>query len=125
MITFEVDDLKKMNSALQNFLNFLAGEDVCEDDLFDSRLVSCELITNVVRHCGEIARFSGDKNGNRIVIKVSSKNTSGCVIKPTLPDVFAESGRGLYIVNTICHGDVKIVGNEIRAVIRINYVDKK
>jgi anti-sigma regulatory factor (Ser/Thr protein kinase) len=125
MITFEVDNLKKMNSALQNFLNFLAGEDVCEDDLFDSRLVSCELITNVVRHCGEVAHFTGDKNGNKIVIKVSSKNTSGCKIQPTLPDVFAESGRGLYIINTICRGNVKVVGNEICAVISINCNDKK
>lgn len=113
MITFKVDNLINMNSALQSFLDFLKSEHVAEDDVFDSRLVSCELITNVIRHCGEIAFFRGDIDGDRIVIAVSSKSSKGIPVTPVLPDVFAESGRGLYIVNAICGGDIHVVGNEI------------
>ena len=113
MITFKVDNLMNMNSVLQVFLNFLKSENVAEEDVFDSRLVSCELITNVIRHCGEIAFFRGEIDGDKIVIAVSSKNSGGITVKPVLPDVFAESGRGLYIVNTICGGDMHVIDNEI------------
>lgn len=119
MITFEVDNLINMNSALQDFLDFLKSENVAEDDVFDSRLVSCELITNVVRHCGEIAVFKGGIRGDRIVIAVSSERSGGVDLNPRLPDVFAESGRGLYIINAICKGEVKVVGNEIQVNIKM------
>jgi hypothetical protein len=118
MITFEVDNLINMNCALQNFIDYLKGLNVKEDELFDCRLVSCELITNVIRHCGETASFKGAMRGNNIVISVSSKSSEGVEIVPTLPDVFAESGRGLYIVNAISDGHIKVVGNEIRVVIK-------
>lgn len=119
MITFEVDNLINMNSALQVFLDFLKSENVAEDDVFDSRLVSCELITNVVRHCGEMAVFKGEICGDNIVIAVSSENSGGVRLKPKLPDVFAESGRGLYIINAICNGDMEIEGNEIKVNIKM------
>lgn len=118
MIEFKVDNLINMNSALQDFLDFLVRENVAEEDVFDSRLVSCELITNVIRHLGETAYFSGGLTENVIEIQVRSEKSGGAVVIPTLPDVFAESGRGLYIVNTICGGDIKVVGNRIEVRIR-------
>lgn len=118
MISFKVDNLIDMNAALKDFLDFLTEEQVSEDEVFDSRLVSCELITNVIRHCGEIAYFTGGICGDGIVIKVSSENSGGQVFPPSLPDVFAESGRGLYIIHSICGGNVEIDGNEIRALIK-------
>lgn len=114
MITFEVDNLINMNAALQNFLDFLKSENVCDDVVFDSRLVSCELITNVIRHCGETAQFRGGICGDEIVIAVSSENSGGVKVRPVLPDVFAEGGRGLYIINTISGGNIRVVGNEIQ-----------
>lgn len=120
MITFEVDNLINMNAALQDFIDFLRSENVADDDVFDSRLVSCELITNVIRHCGDAAVFRGEICGGSIAIAVSSEGSRGIKLKPALPDVFAESGRGLYIVNAICGGDIKVVGNEIRVRIKMN-----
>ncbi len=113
MINFKVDNLIYMNAALQDFSDYLREQNVAEDDVFDSRLVSCELITNVIRHLGESAFFSGELCGDGIRIRVWSQSSGGVTLKPTLPDVFAESGRGLYIVNSICDGDIKVVGNEI------------
>lgn len=119
MITFKVDNLKNMNSALQSFTSFLQSQNVDEDDVFESRLVCCELITNVIRHCGEIAFFRGEIEDDKILIAVSSKSSGGIPVTPVLPDVFAESGRGLYIVNTICGGDMRVVGNEICVYIKM------
>jgi anti-sigma regulatory factor (Ser/Thr protein kinase) len=122
MITFNVADLTKMNVALKDFLNFLEEENVSDDDVFYSRLVSCELITNVIRHFGETAYFVGRIKDDTIEIYVYSKSSGGELKSPTLPDVFAESGRGLYIINAICNGDIRVVGNCIE--VRLKYEPK-
>ena len=66
MITFKVDNLKNMNDCLKPFLEFLRSFGVTDDDVFDSRLVSCELITNVIRHLGETANFEGGVNAENM-----------------------------------------------------------
>ena len=45
MVTFKVNDLKNMNSQLKAFSEFLRLGGAGDDDIFASRLVSCELIT--------------------------------------------------------------------------------
>lgn len=118
MITFKVDNLKNMNDCLKPFLDFLLRSGVTDDDVFDSRLVSCELITNVIRHLGETASFEGAVNAENIVISVSSESTDGKKIYAALPDVFAESGRGLYIVKAICCGNVESDGCSVKVYIK-------
>lgn len=106
MIKFRVDNLKEMNACLKPFLDFLKSSDVSEDDMFASKLVSYELITNVLRHLGETADFTGSLCGDDIVISVSSPATEAGNLCASLPDVFSESGRGLYIVRAISCGNV-------------------
>ena len=108
MITFEIDDIRDMNVELKRFLEFLQSCGADDDALFDSRLVSCELITNVLRHCGGRAVFKGGLSGGVIEITVSAQNPTGEIRVPDLPSVLAESGRGLYIVNAVSHGNVRI-----------------
>lgn len=118
MITFKVDNLINMNSALQVFLDFLQKQKVTEDALFNSRLVSCELITNVVRHTGKTAVFTGEIKGEIIEIRVKSDSPEKIDLNVTLPDVFAEHGRGLYIIKSICFGDVEQANGEIKVNIK-------
>lgn len=118
MIKFEVSDIKNMNAAMQDFAEFLKDGDVCEDDVFDSRLVGCELISNVLRHCGEKAVFSGVITGDEIIINVASVNSGGFVLRPALPDVFAESGRGLYIINEVSGGNIRMDDNAVIVTIK-------
>ena len=119
MITFEVDDLKQMNARLARFLNYLERSGVNDDAVFDSRLVSCELITNVLRHCGGTACFTGELNGGEITICVYASSPSGCISIPSLPNVLAESGRGLYIVNAVSGGNVKLEGGNVTVKITV------
>ena len=81
-VGFKVDNLTEMSSALADFAEFLRGQQFRDDDVFASRLVSCELITNVV-----------------------AKGLDGVNIRTEVPDVFAESGRGLYIIR--CFGEIE------------------
>ena len=102
MIRFKVDNLKNMNACLKPFLDYPRSVDVDDDDVFDSRLVSCELISNVLKHLGEAADFEGSVNADNITISVTSESTDCSKLNAGLPDVFSESGRGLYIIKAIC-----------------------
>ncbi len=113
MITFEVDDLKIMNTRLWRFLEYLETNGVDADAVFDSRLISCELITNVLRHCGGTACFSGVLRNGEIEITVCASCPSGEIKIPDLPGVLAESGRGLYIINALSGGNVSIAGGKV------------
>lgn len=121
MITFKVDNLKNMNSELKAFVDFLRLSGANDDDIFASRLVSCELITNVIRHGGDEAEFTGTLTGDRIIITVSAESLKGVDVCGNPPDVFAESGRGLYIVKCISQGNVERgAGGEVRVEIKRN-----
>ena len=119
MMKFAVDNLTEMHRSLQRFVEYLRGAGLDEDDVFNSRLVGCELLTNVIRHCGHTAFFSGDVEGELIVISVSSEGAKKFELCRGLPDVLAESGRGLYIVNAVCSGNIAFTGDGITARIRI------
>lgn len=118
MVTFKVSNLKNMNAELRAFSDFLRSVNVGDDDIFASRLVSCELITNVIRHSGEVASFTGELLADKIAITVTAHSLSGLDLNPTLPDVFAESGRGLYIVKSICYGDIEECDGGLRVYIK-------
>ena len=106
-VSFKVSDLRKMNENLKEFADFLRANSVGEEDVFVSRLVSCELITNVIIHSGEEAVFSGRLTGGGIEITVAASGVDCVDLSPTLPDAFAESGRGMYIVNCLCGGNME------------------
>jgi len=104
-VTFKVDNLNEMTAELAAFAELLRGQTVRDEDVFASRLVSCELITNVIRHGGEGAEFIAELFSDRILIKVLAKSLDGINIRTEVPDVFAESGRGLYIIR--CFGEIE------------------
>lgn len=103
MVTFEIENLNTMNAKLKEFSDYLLGQCVLEDDVFASKLVSCELITNVIRHGGDKAVFSGSISDDMIYITVTAKSFEGLNLNTSIPDVFAENGRGLYIIKSLCH----------------------
>ncbi|MBO5328832.1 MAG: hypothetical protein J6B04_06635 [Clostridia bacterium] len=118
-ITFKVDNLKNMNEALTEFIEHLQNLQISEEDIFDSRLVSCELISNVIRHCSDVAVFEGGVSGGFIKISVSGGKVENAQTKPQLPDAFAESGRGLYIIKSLCSGDILTDGDKICVKIKV------
>ncbi|MDE6598237.1 MAG: ATP-binding protein, partial [Clostridia bacterium] len=119
MITFKVDNLKLMHDSLNTFTEFLKTSGADEDDIFASKLVSCELITNVIRHGGDEAEFTGSLSGDKIFITVAAESLKGVDVSGKAPDVFAESGRGLYIVKCFSYGEIERGdGGEIKVVIK-------
>lgn len=120
MIKFKIDDIRDMNGQLKRFSDYLESLEINAEAVFDSRVISCELITNVLRHCGGEALFSGNVCEKGIVISVCSSNSSGDIKVPNLPCALAESGRGLYIVNALSGGNVKIEGGSVTVTVKLD-----
>ncbi|MGN0807738.1 MAG: ATP-binding protein [Candidatus Coproplasma sp.] len=118
MIEFVVCEIDEMNGKLNRFVKYLKSADVDDDAVFYSRLVACELITNVLRHCSGVAQFSAYLADSGVKITVCASSPSGEIAIPTLPDVLAESGRGLYIVNAVSGGNVTIDGGDVTVIIK-------
>ncbi len=100
MIGFRIDNLKSMTAKLEQLVEYLRSENISDDSVFFSRLVSCELISNAVRHSG-FAEFSCELLPDRIAVTVYSPIEGKIDLDPPRPPVFAESGRGLYIINAV------------------------
>ena len=65
-VAFKVDNLNEMSAALASLAEQLRARQLCDDDVFASRLVSCELLTNVIRHSGEEAELVAELFSDRI-----------------------------------------------------------
>ena len=101
MITFKVDNLKNMNAQVGVFADFLKTQEISDEDVFLSRLVSCELISNAIRHGGDIAEFKGELLTDKISISVTAESQKGINLVTPKPDILSEGGRGLYIINAV------------------------
>lgn len=120
MITFKVDDLKNMTESLKTFAEFLRGSGVAEEDIFASRLVSSELLSNVIIHGGEGAEFKCEMLEGKLCISVLSPSFKGVNLCPPKPDVLAESGRGMYIVRSICLGEIERSDDGVKVFIKLH-----
>ena len=118
MISFKIDNLKNMGPHLKTFADFLRLSGADDEDIFASKLVSCELITNVIRHGGDEAEFTGSLSGDTIMITVTAESFKNLDLTRPAPDVFAESGRGLYIIKSICSDIERGERGEIKVIIR-------
>lgn len=120
MITFKVDDLKEMSARLKALAEDLRTFGVAEEDIFASRLVSSELISNVIIHGGEGAEFECELLNGKICIRVLSPSFNGVNLSPPKPDVLQESGRGMYIVKSICLGEIERCDDGVKVYIELH-----
>ena len=120
MITFKVDDLKEMSARLKVFAEDLRGFGVAEEDIFASRLVSSELISNVIIHGGEGAELECELSDGKICIRVLSPSFNGVSLNPPKPDVLSESGRGMYIIRSICLGEIERDEEGVKVYIKLH-----
>ncbi|MCI8370483.1 MAG: hypothetical protein HFE41_04820 [Clostridia bacterium] len=118
IVNFKVDDLKKMNEQLRAFDALLRKSGVREDDIFLCRLASCELISNVIIHGKESAGFEGELLDDRICITVKATGMELADTDASLPSVLAESGRGMFIVKSICFGAIERTDGGLRIFIK-------
>ncbi|MGN0822435.1 MAG: ATP-binding protein [Candidatus Gallimonas sp.] len=116
---FEIDDFNALERALHTLCDRLTASDVPEETVFDSKLVACELLSNVLQHGGERAYCYATVDGDRILISVRGENGFRPPDNSACSDVTAECGRGLYLVDAMCESRDYDERDGIRVVIKI------
>lgn len=98
---FRIDNYQNMEAALKELEDFLVNMDLSDESVFNSKLVASELIANVFQHSTGTAQLFGDVADGTIKIKVCSSMPYTPPDKSDCADVYEESGRGLYIIDSI------------------------
>ena len=119
---YEVSDFDALHAAMDAFCDFLRGERVAEESIFDSKLVLSELASNVLQHSDCAAEITGEIVDGKIRLEVNSARRFYPPEKTALPDDdYADHGRGLYIVDKVSESRVTTAAGGICVVIRTVY----
>ncbi len=98
---FNVLDEFKAANARQELIAFLRSRGFETEDLATAELIYAELIGNVLRHAPGPVKVRIEWHSGRAVLNIFDQGP-GFQHMPRLPnDVYAESGRGLYLISTL------------------------
>lgn len=120
MMIFEIDNYLSLREAMENLSRFLAESDVPDERVFDTRLVVSELVGNVLRHAKTTATLGVEIVGGFLEMYVQSDVP---FMPPTVSkkvEVFSESGRGLFLVDSISEERCCTKDGQIRVRIKIS-----
>ena len=98
----EVKNLMALQDAMERLCEFLLQSEIPEGNVFDSKLVVSELIGNVLKHSEGIASLESEIKDGFIRIKINSTSAFTPPEKSVCSDVYAEHGRGLFLVDSVC-----------------------
>jgi len=116
---FEIDNSDTLQSALKTLCSFLAEKKLSEDCVFDCKLVVYELVGNVLRHSGGVAKLRSDVGEGFVKLEVFSSVPFVPPKESRCSDVFAENGRGLFIVDKVCEERICTPDGVIKVKIKI------
>jgi anti-sigma regulatory factor (Ser/Thr protein kinase) len=100
----ELPDLDTHNpesaAVAREFTSTLLAEWGAPELAFDAQLVISELVTNAIRHAGGVIRIRLIRSDGHLACAVTDSSVALPVL--TGHDCFAESGRGLHLVEALC-----------------------
>ncbi|MBQ8284010.1 MAG: ATP-binding protein [Clostridia bacterium] len=117
---FDVENHATLQRAVNTLCEFLLAQNVSSDDIFDSKLVACELLGNVLRHANGKARLCGEIKDGFLELKILSDSPFYPLEKQPCAEVYSEHGRGLFLVRSVCEERVFVDEDGIRVLIKIN-----
>ena len=115
----EVKNQAALQQALDELCAFLTAADLSADLVFDSKLVACELLSNVLIHANERAKLQGEIKDGFIELKVFSSTVFVFPEKRNCPSALSEHGRGLFLVDSVCGQRVYSEEDGVRVLIEI------
>lgn len=98
---YEVVNVITLKQAVDELCAFLLSENVSPERIFDSKLVAYELLGNVLKHADGNAKLGFGLSGEFVELKIHSADGFCPEEKGRCSDVFAESGRGLFLVDKV------------------------
>ena len=103
---FQVKDLSALQTALDGLCQFLAEWNVDQEKAFDCKLVACELVGNVLKYTNGKAGLRVEILDGFARLKALSDSFFGLPERIECSGLYAENGRGLFLVNTLCEGEI-------------------
>ncbi len=100
MLQFTIKNYADFQSAVTELCDFLAAQALPSDCIFDSKLVVHELLSNVLQHAQGGATLRVELTEENVRIFVRGEEYF-CPPTGSLPDLFSERGRGLYLVDKL------------------------
>lgn len=116
---FEVKNCDTLRHAVDALTAFLFAENVSEGSIFDSKLVASELLGNVLQHANGQAKLHFEIKDGCVELRIVGKQNF-VPTKATCSDVYAEHGRGLFIVQKYCEECVFSETDGIKVRIKIS-----
>jgi anti-sigma regulatory factor (Ser/Thr protein kinase) len=116
---FEVKNYATMQEAIESLCAFLIEQGVQADSVFDSKLVAYELLGNILKHADGQAKLQGDVVNEFVELKIHTNSIFILPKEKPCPEVTAEHGRGLFLVDTVCEGRMFEEKDGLRVQIRI------
>jgi anti-sigma regulatory factor (Ser/Thr protein kinase) len=118
-MVFKVKDYAAMQEALSALCRFLEGEKIPKERVFDAKLAACELMGNALKYAGGETGVEGEVKDGYIELKIYSKRFFALPETVVCADLFAEHGRGLFLVNELCNGQMLAEEDGIRVRVKI------
>ena len=101
-MVFDIENYLALRKAMDEFSAFLLAENVDKERVFDSKLAVYELIGNVLKHSGGSAKLHGEIADGKIRLKLIAEKPFCPPATANCADVYAENGRGLFLVDKLC-----------------------
>ena len=117
---FNVKDYEALRQATQALCEYFTSLNVPPESVFDSKLVAYELLGNILRHTNGEAQLKGELKEDHIELKILSESVFYVKENRSCTDVYAEHGRGLFLVDTVCEKDVVKTEDGLLVRIRIH-----
>ena len=116
---FKIKNHAELQLALEGLSGFLLERAVSAERIFDSKLVACELIGNVLKHAEGVAELRGEIKDGFLEMKIISDNAFAFPQTVLCSDVYSEHGRGLFLVKQICNERIYSESDGIKVLIEL------
>ena len=103
---FKVKNYATMQTALEKLCEYLAEMGISEEQIFDSKLIACELLGNVLKYTDGESGLHGEIKDGFIGLKIISERYFALPETIVCSDVLCEHGRGLYLTSKLCDGRI-------------------
>ena len=97
----KIENYPSMQVAMEQLCSFLQSQGVSEDSVFHCKLAASELVGNVLRHSNGYATLHTQLANGVVELVIQSSVQFTPPTQSVCADLYAEHGRGLFLVDAI------------------------
>ena len=98
-MVYEIHDYDGLKNAVDEICSMLSAHAISSEKVYDCRLISHELIANVLQHSGGGAKLTVNMEKEYVIMCVKAERVY-CPPKGECPETDAERGRGIFLVDS-------------------------